>query len=113
MNHMTDYLKNKILRDNLQDVYIALFNDDKEVDKPSYKRRPTAFTEPVEGYTSNNSDILFEVATENWSNITHIGIYDSLEGGNLLFKSKAEFIKNIDISSQYKIPKNYLMIRLR
>ncbi|WP_342510600.1 hypothetical protein MKY34_11340 [Sporosarcina sp. FSL K6-1522] len=113
MNHMSVYLKNKVLTDNLQGVYIALFNGDIEISQVSYKRQSSAFTAPSEGQTSNNADILFPIAGEAWGDITHIGILDSLTGGNLLFKSPAEFVKNIDISSQYKIPKNYLIVRLR
>ena len=113
MNHMSVYLKNKVLNESLQGAYIALFNEDIEVTKASYKRQSSAFVSATEGQTSNNTDILFPIAGESWGAITHIGIFDSATGGNLLFKSPAEFIKTIDISSQYKIPKNYLIVRLR
>jgi len=113
MNHMAVYLKNKVLSENLQNVNVGLFNDENEISKASYTRKPATFTTPSEGQTSNNADILFPIAAESWGDITHIGIYDSLTGGNLLFKSPAEFVKTIDVSSQYKIPKNYLIERLR
>lgn len=115
MNHMTNFLKNKVLTDNLRTtpVYVALFNSDVEVAEASYLRQVVTFVEPSEGQTSNNADVLFPIASEVWGDITHIGIYDAATNGNLLFKSPAEFIKNIDISSQYKIPKNYLIVRLR
>ncbi|MFJ5771392.1 hypothetical protein [Psychrobacillus sp. NPDC093180] len=115
MNHMSVYLKNKVLADNLRvtPVYLALFSNDVEVNKASYKRQVGTFVEPVDGQTSNNEDVLFPIATEIWGDITHIGIFDSATEGNLLFKSPAEFVKTIDISSQYKIPKNYLIVRLK
>lgn len=113
MNHMTNYLKNKLLNESLQGVYIALFNEDVEVSRASYKRQAGAFVLATGGQTSNNADILFPIAGESWGAITHIGIFDSDTGGNLLFKSPAEFIKTIDISRQYKIPKNYLIVKLR
>ncbi|WP_025114172.1 phage tail fiber protein [Lysinibacillus fusiformis] len=115
MNHMTVYLKNKVLTDNLRTtpVFVALFNGDIEVTAASYSRQPASFTAPTEGQTSNSADILFPIAAETWGDITHIGILDAKTGGNLLFKSQAEFTKNIDVSSQYKIPKNYLIVRLR
>lgn len=113
MNHMSVYLKNKVLTDNLQGVYVALFSGANEIDKPSYQRQPVNFVAPNEGQTSNNEDVLFPIAAEEWGGITHIAIYDNVTGGNQLFKSNAEFIKNIDLSSQYKIPKNYLIVRLR
>lgn len=113
MNHMTVYLKNKVLNDNLQGVYVALFSGANEINQPSYQRQSTSFVAPNEGQTSNDADILFPIAAEEWGDITHIAIYDSLTNGNELFKSNAEFVKNIDVSSQYKIPKNYLIVRLR
>lgn len=111
MNHMTVYLKNKILSEKLQNVFVGLFNEENEISASSYARQPAIFTTPSEGQTSNKADILFPIAEENWGPITHIGIFDV--EGNLLFKAPAEFVKTIDVSSQYKIPKNYLIIRLR
>lgn len=115
MNHMSVYLKNKVLTDNLRtnSVYVALFNADVEVSQASYVRQTITFVEPVDGQISNNTDVLFPIAAEAWGSITHIGIFDNATNGNLLFKSPAEFVKNIDVSSQYKIPKNYLIVRLK
>ncbi|MEK4247586.1 hypothetical protein MKZ20_20120 [Psychrobacillus sp. FSL K6-2684] len=115
MNHMSTYLKNKVLTDNLRTtpVYVALLSGEAEVNKASYKRQACTFVEPVDGQTSNSADVLFPIANEVWGDITHIGIYDSLSSGNLLFKSPTEFVKTIDISSQYKVPKNYLIVRLK
>lgn len=115
MNHMSEYLKHKVLTDHLitSSVFVALLNGNNEIAQASYVRQPVAFVTPANGQTTNTADILFPIAAENWGNITHIGIYDAATGGNLLFKSLAEFEKVIDISSQYKIPKNYLIVRLR
>ncbi|WGT38237.1 hypothetical protein QH639_20850 [Lysinibacillus sp. 1 U-2021] len=115
MNHMSEYLKHKVLIDNLitNQVYVALFNETTEITQPSYARQPVLFATPANGQSSNNTDILFPIAGESWGNITHIGIFDTQTTGNLLFKSAAEFVKTIEISSQYKIPKNYLIVRLR
>lgn len=112
---MSNYLKNKVINDNLRTapVHAALFNGDNEVVQTSYKRQAATFVLPVDGQTTNNTDILFPIANENWGNITHIGIFDASTNGNLLFKSPAEFVKNVDISSQYKIPKNYLIVRIK
>lgn len=115
MNNMTEYLKHKVLTDSLitSPVFVALFNNNAEIAQASYARQPVTFNSPANGQTSNNADILFPIANENWGSVTHIGIFDALTGGNMLFKSIAEFEKNIEISSQYKIPKNYLIVRLR
>lgn len=112
---MSNYLKNKVINDNLRTtpVHVALFSNDNEVAQSSYKRQVATFVTPVDGQTTNSADILFPIANEVWGNITHIGIYDNATNGNLLFKSPAEFVKNVDISSQYKIPKNYLIVRIK
>ncbi|OMC81845.1 hypothetical protein BK128_21490 [Viridibacillus sp. FSL H7-0596] len=113
MNHMSVFLKNKVLKDNLKSAHVALFNGEIEINQPSYSRQTASFTEPTDGQTSNNGDVLFPIANESWGSITHIGIFDNAAAGNLLFKAPAEFIKTIDVSSQYKIPKNYLIVRLK
>lgn len=115
MNHMSVYLKNKVINENLRavPVYVALFNEDDEISQPSYARQSISFVEPENGQTTNREDILFPVAEENWGNITHIGIFDAETNGNLLFRSPAEIAQNINESSQYRIPKNYLIVRLR
>ena len=113
---MSVHLKNKVLKDNLiiTPVYAALFTGEAtEVNAASYKRQAITFIEPSDGQTSNSTDVLFPIATEVWGDITHVGVFDSLTGGNLLFQSNAEYVKTIDVSSQYKVPKNYLIIRLK
>lgn len=113
MDNMTVYLKNKVLNQELATVHVALFTATAEVAKTSYTRKSTTFATAVDGQTSNTADILFPIAQELWGEITHIAIFDAATAGNMLFKSPAEFIKTIDVSSQYKIPKNYLIVRLR
>jgi len=44
----------------------------------------TAASTGTSGQTSNNGPVTFGVPTANWGTITHIGIYDSVTGGNLL-----------------------------
>ncbi|PIC72439.1 hypothetical protein [Sporosarcina sp. P17b] len=113
MDNMTTYLKNKVLNQELTGVHVALFSGAVEVAKASYTRKPVTFAAAADGQTSNNADILFPIAQEVWGEITHIAIFDAATAGNMLFMSPAEFVKTIDVSSQYKIPKNYLIVRLR
>ena len=107
---MTTYLKNKVLNSNLREVTVGLFNGETEVTAESYARQASIFTAADNGQTSNDKEILFPVATTSWGNITHVGIFDSAD--NLIFKSLADYGKTIEVSSQYKIPKNYLIIRI-
>ena len=107
---MTTYLKNKVLNSNLREVTVGLFNGETEVTAESYARQASTFTAADNGQTSNDKEILFPVATTSWGNITHVGIFDSAD--NLIFKSLADYGKTIEASSQYRIPKNYLIIRI-
>jgi len=77
MNHMTVHLKNKVLTDNLRTatVYVALFNNDVEVNTASYARQQGIFATPTDGQTSNNADILFPIAAESWGEFFKIGLF--------------------------------------
>jgi hypothetical protein len=110
---MSTYLKNKVLNENLQAVYVALINNGKEVTKTDYKRQKVTFAAASDGQTSNNIDVLFPIAEEAWGDITEIVLFDNEIKGNELFRSTPEIIKNIEEASQYKIPVNYLIVRLR
>lgn len=112
MQNMTDYLKNKVLDDNLVNVYVGLYVNDDELAKPSYKRMPIIFNDAERGQTSNSEDVFFPIAEEDWGKITKVGVYDAETNGNLLFIAAADYVKDINISSQYKIPRNYMIIRL-
>ena len=107
---MTTYLKNKVLNGNLSGVTVGLFNLEKEISAESYARQASTFTAADNGQTSNDKEILFPIATTSWGNITHVGIFDSAD--NLIFKAPADYEKTIEVSSQYKIPKNYLIVRI-
>lgn len=127
MSMMSDYLENAMINTVLRGqaytpkpVYVALFTSDPtdagtgvEVTGVSYARQTVTFNAPVEGETSNNTDVLFPISTEAWGIVTHIGLYDSVAGGNLLFYAPLEFTKDMKISSQFKIPKNYLVVKLK
>ncbi|MCB5007529.1 hypothetical protein LGW19_10125 [Streptococcus mutans] len=115
MNHMSVYLKNKVLTENFIDTptYVGLYNGDEEVAATSYERQPVSFNAATDGQITNSKDVLFPIAKETWGAITHVGLFDATSNGNQLFKAPAEYVKNIDVSSQYKIPDHYLIVRVR
>lgn len=123
-NYLGNALLNAVLRNNPYTspaaIYVGLFNSNindgsmgAEVSSGGYQRQPITFTEPADKQVSNNSDILFPIAASNWGTITYIGLFDSQNEGNLLFHGPLEFAKSIDVSSQFKIPRNYLIVRLK
>lgn len=114
MSDMSPYLQNKMINDYLRTatVYVGLLTDEStEVSAKDYNRVKITFIEPENGQTSNDSDVLFPVSESDWGRITHMAVYNAETKGEYLFKSKADVVKEITKSGQYKIPKNYLIIR--
>ena len=87
MSAISDYLENKLIDHVLRGVtytrpskvYAALYKTNPtdadtgtEVSGGSYARQEVTFSAPVDGETSNASDILFPEATSDWGDITHL-----------------------------------------
>ncbi len=78
------------------EVYLALFtsapgetDSGTEVESGGsptngYARKAVTFKKAVGGVASSNSIVTFTAAGDDWGVITHIGLYDSPSGGNLL-----------------------------
>ena len=67
MNHMTVYLKNKILSEKLQNVFVGLFNEENEI-SAQVMQGNQQYLQPKEGQTSNKADILFPIAKKTGTN---------------------------------------------
>lgn len=76
-------------------VYIALYTSDptgadtgQEVSGGDYARQPVTFAAPtIDGdvsQTSNADDISFPVATDDWGDVTHMGLRTAATGGELI-----------------------------
>ena len=104
MTAISDYAEAKILNRVLNaqsdtewtvidDVFIALFTaapsdsgGGTEVSGGSYARKQvTAGFTVVNGSAENTADVEFITATADWGTITHIGFFDAVSAGNLLF----------------------------
>ncbi|MDR9795212.1 hypothetical protein NSS70_04575 [Aeribacillus sp. FSL K6-2848] len=94
---MTDYLESKIMNAIFKRtsytgpsaLYLALFTGEgTEVSDSAYARQEIIFSEITDGTVSNTNLIEFAPAAVNYGVITHVGIYDSQTGGNLLFYSE-------------------------
>ena len=114
MNNMQMVEKNRILKESLitRHVYCGLGNVE-EVNAASYKRVPVIFTEPANGQIQNKEDVEFPIASENWGEINKIALFDAEKDGNKIWEGSPEVVKNIGEASQYKIPKGYMILRLR
>lgn len=75
-----------------------------EVSGGSYARQPVTFPSPTNGVTSPGSDILFPTATANWGTVTHVAIWDSLTGGNLLKSGALTASQAVNTGNTFKLP---------
>lgn len=83
-----------------------------EVSGNAYARKAVAFT--VSGDTGSNSGtVTFDAASGgNWGTITHIGIWDALTTGNLLFHGAVTTSKTIEDGDTFQISAGNLDITL-
>lgn len=118
MSALSDYLENKLVDHVLRgtgfaapaNVYVALFtgnptdaNNGIEVAGGSYVRQQASFVAPSDGATTNNADITYPIATADWGNVTHFGLYDAQTGGNLLIHGAFSVAKPVLNGDQYII----------
>ena len=72
-------------------LYLALYSSDPtdadvgtELSGSGYGRKAVTFDAPANGVTQNTADVVFDAATANWVEATHIGLRDASTGGNLI-----------------------------
>lgn len=127
MAAMSNYLENTLINAVLRGttytspttVYLALFTSNptdagtgSEVSGGAYARQAIAFSTPSDGVAVSSADIFYPVATAAWGTVTHIGIYDALTGGNLLFHGALTNSKTIAADDQLKIAAGDVSITL-
>ncbi len=74
-------------------IYLALFKASPgetgatvdEVVGGAYARQEVFFGAPSNGSVANLNQILFPKATLTWGTVTHLGYFDAISGGNLLY----------------------------
>lgn len=65
-------------------------------------------TSGTDGHTDNATAITFVTATASWGTVTHIGIFDKLTGGNLLFHGALTASKAVGNGDTFKFNANDL-----
>jgi hypothetical protein len=99
MAQMSNFLEDKLIDHCFRNltyaqagiVYLALYSSDPtdadvgtELSGSGYARQAATFDAPSDGETQNTADIIYPVATANWTTVTHVGLRDAASGGNLL-----------------------------
>lgn len=124
----SDYLEQIILNQVLRgvaysaptNVYLALFTvaeDDTggagtEVSTvgTGYTRQSITFDAPVANEVSNSADVLFPVATLDWGEVLHFGIFDAAVAGNLLYHAPLTASRTILTGDQLRFPAGQLVV---
>jgi len=129
MAEMSDYLENAMLNLTLNGSaftaistpYVSLHTADPtdagtgtEVSGGSYARQSASFATAsgTGGSVSTDADITFPTATADWGTITHIGIWDSASGGQLLYHTALDTSKTITSGDIFKILTGNLTVTL-
>ena len=127
MAEMSNYLENALINATLRNtaytspatVYVALFTTDPtdagsgtQVSGGSYARVAVTFGAPSNGVTTNSAAVEFPQATANWGTVTHIGLYDALTVGNLLYHTALDASKTIETGDIFKIAIGSLSVTL-
>lgn len=120
---LEDELLDHVLRNNAYAspaaVYLGLFltaptdaNTGTEVSGGSYARQAITFGAPAGGICLNSALMTFPTATANWGTITHIGIYDAVSAGNLLFHGALATSKIVNNGDTLSVPIGALSVQL-
>ena len=127
MAEMSNYLENALINATLRNtsytspaaVYVSLHTADPtdagtgtEVSGGSYARKSATFAAPSNGVSASSADVTFDQATGSWGTITHIGIWDALTTGNLLYHTPLTTSKTIDSGDIFKIASGSLTVTL-
>ena len=82
-----------------------------EVSGTSYARTAVSFS-VTDDTATNSAAVTFPAAGSNWGTVSHIGIYDALTSGNLLFHGSVTTAKQIDSGDTFTISTSNLSIVL-
>ena len=127
MAEISNYLENALINGTLRAttftapaaVYVSLHTADPtdagsgtEVSGGSYARQAATFGAPSNGASTTTADITYPQATAGYGTVTHIGIFDALTTGNLLYHSPLNTSKTIDTGDIFKITSGSLTVTL-
>lgn len=93
--------------------YVALFTGapgeaggGTELANGGYARQSSAFTVSGSAPTqaTNTSAIEYPTATASWGTVTHVGVFDSLTGGNMVAFAALSVAKTIGSGDVFRIP---------
>ena len=123
----SNYLANKLISATVRKLayttpaqpYVALYTTDPtkdntgtEVSGVTYTRLPVTMKNPESGFSENENELEWAIATTVWGTITHVGIMDAEVSGNLLYFAELLEPKNITVGDQFQITPDNLKLTL-
>ena len=127
MAEMSTYLENAVINAVLRNtsysspavVYVGLHTANPtdagsgaEVSGNGYVRKSATFGAPSSGLSTTSAAVEFDQATGSWGTISHVGIWDAVSSGNLLFHTALTASKTIDTGDIFKIAAGSLSVEL-
>jgi hypothetical protein len=127
MAEISNYLEDALINGTLRattftaptTIYVGLFTSDPtdagtgtEVSGGSYARKSVTFAAPSNGASASSADVTFDTATATWGTVTHIGLFDALTAGNLLYHTALDVSKLIETNDIFKINSGSLTVTL-
>ncbi len=122
MSNISNYFRAKILDNFIEEtVYLGLFLNDltennigiEVMPNTGYKRMPILFTlDENNQRVSNYEEITFDIATESYGEITHYGIFDKEEGGNMLIYGELDEKITINKGGQLAVHKGNITVNI-
>ena len=96
-------------------VYIALFSYPEvadltasvftnELSAGAYSRKEVLLGPASSRITTNTSNVSFDIATEDWPDVTHFGIVDASSSGNMLLWGELPFPVDIIAGQVFNFP---------
>lgn len=128
-DNLSNYLENALLNHTtgksamaMPSVYLGLFTSDPtdagtgtEVTGGAYARQPipaASWNAAANGSITTSADVTFPTATANWGTVTHIGIYDGVTAGNLLWYGPLSATKVVNNGDVFKVTAGNLTLTL-
>lgn len=105
MSDVSDYLKTWVLDEVFTgEKFVALYRtvggDPVEVNAQDYERQPVTLASAGSGVRTSQNSVSF-LSENTWGEVTHIGLCDSLSGGNMLMQKKLD--TPVDVQSAVQI----------
>lgn len=78
----------------------------------AYGRKAVPFTVPSGGSANNSGAVTWEEATATWGTVSHVGLYSSILGGDLLYWAALTTERYVDNGDTFQIPDGNLTVTL-